>query len=139
MAEDYKSWLNDGKPKKSSRFINHRIGPGEEFIGIYEAATKATNNYGKTMHYRFIGENGEPLIFDSNNRRIAAAFICFPPKARVSIKRVFKNGKFVFDVTLINTLEDEEALAKLAKEHESKEKDKREENKRDERLDENEI
>lgn len=139
MTEDYETWLNDGKSKKLSRFINSRLGPGQEFIGIYKTARKAKNSFGNTMQYVFFSNTGDELIFDSPNPRIAATFACFPFNSRVSIKRVLKNSRFVFDVALVNTLEDEQALADTAREYEMKEKDKREENKRDERLDENEI
>lgn len=111
---------------------------GEEFIGIYKALNQAKNDYGKTIHYVLADESGE-VIFDSNNPKIAAIFAYIPFESRVSIKKVPKNGKFFYDVKLLNTLKDEESLARLAKESERAREGKREENKRDERLDENEI
>lgn len=136
--KDLTSWLNDGKPKKQSKFLNHRLRVGEEFIGIYRAANKAENTFGKTIHYLLTDHSGD-AIFDSNNPKIAEIFAYIPFESRVSIKKVPKNGKFFYDVKLLNTLKDEESLARLAKESERAREGKREENKRDERLDENEI
>jgi hypothetical protein len=130
------SWLDDGQHKKS-KFLNTRLRAGEEFVGIYKAANKAKNNYGKTIHYILAGESGE-VIFDSCNPKIADVFTSTPFGSRLSIKKVSKNGNIFYDVKLLNTLQDEEELARLAKESERAGEGKREENKRDERLDENE-
>jgi hypothetical protein len=134
------SWLDNGRHKKS-KFLNHRLNAGEEFIGIYKAANKAENNFGKTIHYILTGESAGEFgdwIFDNHNPKIAEIFGSIPPGSRVSVKKIIKNGKFFYDVNLINTLKDEEEVARLAKKSERAREGKREENKRDERLDENE-
>ena len=135
-----KSWLNSGKPRRKSKFINQSLGLNEEFVGIYEAARQAKNSFRhNTFHYIFYDDSGKEIIFDSKNPNIADIFSTIPFKSRVSIKKVPKPGGYRFDVKLINTLKDEEALADAAREYKNKEKDKREENIRDERLDENET
>lgn len=132
------SWLDNDWHRKS-KFINQRLNGGEEFIGIYKAANKAKNNYGKTIHYIFDDGSGECPIFDSHNPKIAEILGSIPFESRVSIKKVPKEGRFFFNVKLLNTLSDEENVARLAKEASRAREGKREENKRDERLDENEI
>jgi hypothetical protein len=131
-------WLNEGKPQKHSKFLNQRLRVGEEFIGIFKAANQAQNNFGKTIFYILENESGE-VIFDSHNPKIAEFFSYIPFESRISIKKIFKNGKFFYDVKLLNTLQDEEALIRLSKESERTGEGKREGNKRDERLDEKEI
>ena len=131
MAMIDKSWLDDGKSRKLSRFINTRIGIGEEFTGIYKAVIKAKNKYGNTFHYLFLGESDEGLIFDNNSPRVAAIFSFIPFDSRVRIKRIPMKIGSKFEVTFLNTLEDEEALADTTREYEKSDAGKREENKRD--------
>jgi hypothetical protein len=100
------AWLTENKPKRKSKFINQWLKVGEEFIGIYEAVRKTSNNYGRTVHYIFYGEDYEQ-IFDNHNPKIAAIFVCIPFQSRVSIKKVLKDGIPQFEVKLLNTLEDE--------------------------------
>ncbi len=135
---DLTNWVNDGNSQRQSKFLNQRLRAGEEFRGIYKAANKAKNNFGKTVHYILACESGE-LIFDSHNPKIADIFGSIPFDSRVSITKVVRNGKFFYDVKFLNTLQDEEEVARLAKESERAREGKREENKRDERLGENEI
>ena len=113
--KDLSGWLNEGNQKKQSRFINHRLGIGEEIVGIYKGARRAKNKFGRTFHYLFYNEPQEDLIFDSNNPKIAESFSCIPPRSRMSIKKVPQNGGFFYRVKLLNTLRDEEELAKAAK------------------------
>lgn len=136
--KDLVGWLSNGKSQRQSKFLNQRLRAGEEFIGIYKAANKAKNNFGKTIYYILADESGE-VIFDSHNPKIAEIFGSISFESRVSIKKVPKDSRFFFDIKLLNTLQDEEELARLARESERAREGKREENKRDERLEENEI
>jgi len=104
--EDYISWLNEGRPKRPSKFINQRLAIGKSIIGIYSGRRKATNTFGRTYHYIIANKEGE-FIFDSNNPKIAERFMYIRIESRVQIKKIAVKGGHRFIVTEVNSLEDE--------------------------------
>ena len=95
------SWL--GSRKKESKFINKRLGVGEEYVGIYTGVLPTTNDYGNTFHYLFKGDRGEE-VFDSKNPMIAEKFSSIPFNSKVKIKKFSKDGRTLYDVTPIKAL-----------------------------------
>jgi len=105
--EDLSNWLSEGMPQKKTKFINQLLKVGEEKTFIYKAVRKAMGKFGKTIHYLFYSPNGE-LIFDSKNPKHAEIFQCIPFESRVSIKKVFKDGRTIYEIKYLNSIEDED-------------------------------
>ncbi|MFY9401981.1 MAG: hypothetical protein WAQ07_01020 [Candidatus Omnitrophota bacterium] len=104
--EDLSKWLNEGKPQKKTKFINQILKVGEKETYIYQAVRKAEGKFGKTLHYIFNSLDGE-LIFDSKNPKHAEIFKSITFGSRVSIKKVFKDGRTQYEVKYLNSAEDE--------------------------------
>ena len=102
--------LEEGRPERQSKFLNSKLSVGKEFIGIYKAARKTENSYGRTIHYIldgiFEGEDRE-WVLDSKNIKVAEIFYSIKFDSRVSIKKVSRDGRIYYDVRLLNNIEDE--------------------------------
>jgi len=101
-TKDALAWLSDGKPKSKSKFLNQRLEVGDEYVGKYTGARRATNNYGKTMYYIFY-DNGTESIFDSKDILIAQVFASTPVNSTMLVKKVFKDDRIRYEVKPVDT------------------------------------
>jgi hypothetical protein len=85
------------EPKKKSKFLNHLLEVGDEFIGIYQGWVKTRNNYTDTKHYK-LEKNGEDFILDSRDNEVFRALNRVRPQARVKIIKVYKENRVRFEV-----------------------------------------
>lgn len=91
------AWLDDGRPKRKSKFINHLLDMGQEFVGTYVEMRTAENSYGRTVHCVFY-DGKEESIFDTKNKEHLAKFDGLPSGSKVKIKKLSEDGCMRYEV-----------------------------------------